>query len=428
MSINSSRFDAIVVGAGPSGSSAAYTLAKKGFKVLLVERGRAPGAKNMFGGRVYIAPLKEIYPDIEKKAPIHRWVKREKVSFINDNNMTSIEYESEMGKSFTTYLTQLSNWMAKQAESEGAILLNEITVDRLLIEDGRVMGIKVGDEELRANVVIDAEGANRLLLEKAGLVSRIKPTEMALGVKEVIKLNVDDINKMFGLENGEGLAWILMGDITDGTPGGAFIYTNKDSVSLGLVVYLAEAIHKIEKHISRYFERLRLHPLLTKYFKEGRIMEYSAHMIPEDIQKFRPKKLYHDGLLITGDAAGFLLNLGYTYRGVDFAAYSGNLAAKAIEDAHNKGDMTKENLSIYMRYLEKSFILRQLEKFKKVHDLMKKERLFTIYPQLINIIASEIFHIEWESPKIMEALKKAKRDRVGWLTLIKDLYEVSRKL
>ena len=428
MATASYKFDVVVVGAGPAGSSAAYTLAKKGFKVLLVERGRSPGAKNMFGGRVYVSPLKEIYPDFDSKAPIHRWVTREKVSLVDGDNMTTLEYEAKDSKSFTTYLTQLSSWMAKQAEEAGALLLNEITVDRLYMDDGFVKGIVVGEEVLKADVVIDAEGINRLVLEKSGIVPKLKPSQVALGIKEVIKLGVEEINTNFGLESDEGLAWILMGDVTKGVPGGAFIYTNRDSISLGLVVYLQDAIYKIDKHISNYIERLRLHPLLNKYIKEGRIMEYSSHLIPEDIGSIMPPKPCYNGLLIAGDAAGFLLNLGYTYRGVDFAAYSGYLAANAVEYAHDHGGYTEDNLSIYKKYLEESFILKQLRKFKGVHSLMKKERLFELYPSLANHIARELFHIDYESPKILEAIKRAKEGKVGWFTLLRDIYEVSRKL
>jgi electron transfer flavoprotein-quinone oxidoreductase len=422
------KFDIIVVGAGPAGSSAAYTLAKKGFDVLLVERGRVVGSKNMFGGRVYLKPLKDIYPDFEKSAPIHRWVTKERISLIHNNDITSIEFEGKEATSFITYLSQLANWMAIKAEEEGAILLTEVTVDRFEVEDGRFIGIRVGDETLKSEVIIDAEGANRLLLERSGIVAPLKPKHVALGVKEVIKLAKDEVEKHFGLDENEGLAWILMGDITGGTPGGAFIYTNKDSVSVGLVVILDEAIENIDKHIYNYVEDLRLHPLLKRYFGGGRIMEYSAHLIPEDVWGMMPPQYYYDGLLITGDAAGFLLNLGYTYRGVDFAAYSGYLAAEAVEQAYSSGGPSKENLAVYKKLIEDSFIYRQLRKFRGVHSLMKNKRLFTLYPLIMNLTARNLFLPEDESLKVLEAFKKARKGRVSWFTLLKDLFMVVRQV
>lgn len=422
------RFDAIVVGAGPAGSTAAYHLAKKGYKTLLLERGKVPGSKNMFGGRVYIEPLKEIYDDFEKKAPIHRWVKKERISFIYGESATTIEVESTRSTSFTTYLTQLSQWMANQAVEEGAILLTEIRVDKLYREDGVFKGVVVEDERVLADIVIDAEGINRLLLEEAGIVDKLSPEYLALGVKEVIKLDAKDINQLFGLEDDDGLSWILIGDITRGIPGGGFIYTNRDSVSLGIVLMLGEAIRKIDRHIYLLVEEFRNHPIINKYVKDGRIMEYSTHLIPEDFFSIRPPKLYYNGLLIVGDAAGLLLNQGYTYRGVDFAAYSGYLAAKAYDYAHKNGGPTEENLEEYRRLLENSFVINMLRKFSGVSKLMSKERLFKTYPELINVMAGKLMHIEYDSYKILEALKEAKKGRVGWISLIKDLWEVSRKL
>ena len=422
------RFDAIVVGAGPAGATAAYQLAKMGYKTLLLERGRTPGSKSMFGGRVYIRPLKDIYEDFEKKAPIHRWVKKERISLVYDESATTIEYTSNKTTSFTTYLTQLSHWMANQAVEQGAILLTEIRVDRLYKEDGRYRGVVVEDEVVKSDVVIDAEGINRLLLEREGIVEKLSPDHVALGVKEVIKLEPDTINNLFGLDNNEGLSWILMGDVTDGIPGGAFIYTNRDSVSLGIVVLLGEAAKRIDRHIYILVEELRNHPLLYKYFKDGRIMEYSTHLIPEDPSRLMPKKLYYDGLMIVGDAAGLLLNQGYTYRGVDFAAYSGYIAAKAYEKAHGNGGVSEENLRVYQKMLEDSFVMKMLRKFSSVSRLMKKERLFSTYPQLINLLASKLMHIEYDSYKLKEAFDEARKGRVGLINIIKDLWEVSRKL
>ncbi len=423
------KFDAIVVGAGPAGSSAAYTLAKKGFKVLVVERGRSPGSKSVFGGRVYADPLREIFPEFDKSAPIHRWVTKERISLVNGNEMTSIEFESGNSRvSFTTYLTDLSNWMAKKVEEAGGIVLTEITVDSLVLENGRVKGIRVGNEEVFADVVVDAEGINRLLLERAGLIPKLSPSYTGLGVKEVIKLSKGDVEKNFGLGDGEGMAWLFMGDITRGLPGGAFLYTNKDSVSLGMVIMLNKAISKVKEHISKYVEALRLHPLLEKYFSNGRIMEYSAHLVPEYVWPSIPHRLYGDGFLVVGDAAGLLLNLGYNFRGVDFASYSGYLAAQAIEKAHSLGDMSAKNLAIYQELLEKSFIFRQLRKFKDAPKMRENERLYNLYPHLVNEVAGKIFHAKYETPKLMEAFKEAKRGKIGWFALIKDLYEVSRSI
>ncbi len=422
------RFDVIVVGAGPAGSASAYTLAKKGFKVLLVERGRIPGSKNVFGGRVYADPLREVFDGFDDSAPIHRWVTKERISMVSGDAMTSFEFYMRKNTSFTTYLTELACWMAKKVEEVGGTVLTEITVDELVVENGKVTGIRVGDEKVSSEVVIDAEGINRLLLERAGLVPKLELRHAGLGVKEVIKLPKKEIEDLFSLKEGEGLAWLMMGDITGGLPGGAFLYTNKDSVSLGLVVMLGEAVKEVREHISRYVEALRLHPLLERYFRNGRIMEYSAHLVPEYTWPSLPHRLYADGLLVAGDAAGLLLNLGYNFRGVDYAAYSGYLAAKAVEKAHEMGGMTSENLSVYERLLEESFIVKQLRKFRNAPKMRENRRLYSTYPELLNSVMGQLFHSSYEVPKVMEAFKRARKGRVGWLDLISDLLEVVRSV
>lgn len=421
------KFDVVVVGAGPAGSSAAYTLAKKGFKVLLIERGRVPGSKNIFGGRVYAKPLEEIYPNLRNKAPIQRWVTKERVSIVKGLDVFSLDFEGNESTSFICYLSKLAEWMARQAEEAGALLLTEITVDRFYMEDGKIKGIVAGPDVVKADVVVDAEGINRLLLERAGLVGKLKPEYVALGIKETIKLPNEEIERRFGLEEGKGMAWILMGDITQKMPGGGFVYTNDGAISIGLVLLLGHAIKSISRPVYELVEGMRLHPMLGKYFADGNIIEYSAHLIPEASLNLVPSRLYHDGLLITGDAGGFLLNVGYSYRGVDFAAYSGYLAAKAIEEAHTEGGFDSSRLALYEKMLKESFIMKQLTKFKKVYELMRDPMMFERYPELADDIARKLFLIEYETPTIMEAVKEAKKE-LGWISLLLRMYRVVRTI
>jgi len=223
-----SKFDVIVVGAGPAGSSAGYLLAKAGFRVLMIERGRGAGSKELFGGKIYAAPLREVWPELDKEAPIHRWVGRERISLVKGDRITTIEYKLGRRVAFTTYLTEMAKWMAKKAVEAGAVLVDEVRVDEFVVEDGRVVGVRSGPDVVYADYVIDAEGVNRILLEKLGLAEKVNPDNVALGVKEVLNVGKKTIEEKLGLEEGEGLAWMVAGDVTRGIPGGGFIYTMKE--------------------------------------------------------------------------------------------------------------------------------------------------------------------------------------------------------
>ncbi|MCL7389939.1 MAG: FAD-dependent oxidoreductase, partial [Thaumarchaeota archaeon] len=247
--IDNARFDVSIIGAGPAGLSAAYILAKNGLKVVVLERGRTPGSKNLYGGRVYAKPLEEIYENLRNEAPIERWVKKERFSIMSRGELFTVEYSSQDSTSFVAYLSKLTNWMAQKAEEAGAVIVTDVRVDKLYLEDGVVKGVVSGDDILKTDVVIDAEGVNRLILERLGLVEKLNPSQVALGLKQVIRLDPVKIEARLGLSPGEGLAWLIIGQPTGFLPGGAFIYTNSSTISIGFVVFLDEACKRATKHV-----------------------------------------------------------------------------------------------------------------------------------------------------------------------------------
>ncbi|MGC8556219.1 MAG: FAD-dependent oxidoreductase, partial [Conexivisphaera sp.] len=286
------RFDAIVVGAGPAGAAAAHAAAKEGLKVLMIERGRGAGSKQVYGGKVYSHYLEEAFGNL-KGAPVERWVRKERISVADSQGRSvTVEYEGREAGAFTAYLTKLTAWLVDRATSAGAVLVDEVRVDSLVRDpSGRFSGIEAGGERVEADVVIDAEGVNRLLLERAGLAERTSPRQVALGVKEVIRVGERELEERFGLAPGEGLSWILVGGFTGGLPGGAFVYTNKDTVSLGLVLYVDAAARSIAEPVHSMIEGPRTHEMLRRYWADGDVVEYSAKLTPESGYRYVPRRL-----------------------------------------------------------------------------------------------------------------------------------------
>jgi electron transfer flavoprotein-quinone oxidoreductase len=403
------RFDVVVVGAGPAGAAAALEAAKAGLKVLMIERGRGAGSKQVYGGKIYSYYLQKVLGDL-KDAPVERWVRKERLSLVDGSNRcTTIEYEGRDSGAFTAYLTKFTAWLVDRAVSVGAVFADEVRVDSILRNEEGTSGVEAGGERVEADVVIDAEGVNRLLLERLGLAERTSTRSVALGVKETIRIGEKELEERFGLDHGEGLSWILMGGFTGGLPGGAFVYTNKDTVSLGLVLYLDSAVRSIDEPVHSMVEGLRTHELLWRYWADGDVVEYSAKLTPESGYRYVPSKLATDGLMVVGDAGGLLLNLGYTFRGVDYAVYSGHLAGRAAAASRDRRRPSEEVLrELYEEPLRRSRPFRDLERLRGVERVMEAGgRYFSTYPALAAAAMDGIFNLEEATPSVYESLRSA---------------------
>ena len=392
------KFDVIVVGAGLSGLAAAYTLAQEGMEVLVLERGDYPGSKNVTGGRLYVNPVRELFPELWKKAPLERFIAREGVSMMARERSLTISYDGnelleEPQQSFSVLRAKFDRWFAKQAERKGAMIVDKNRVDDLVWEEGKVAGVWAGGDELRADVVIACDGVLSLLAEKAGLRQPGNAKDFAVGFKEIIELDQEVINERFSLEGNEGLARMYMGEVTQGKFGGGFLYTNKASISLGIVVGikdLMEGNKPVQAPIllDEFKQRREIAPLI----KGGQTVEYAAHAIPEGGFKAM-SKLYGDGILLAGDAAGFSMNIGVTVRGMEYALASGYYAAQAVVKAKAAEDFSARGLAVYDNLLNNSFVMEDFKSFQAAPEALENPRFFEHYPEMLGNMMRDIYAI-----------------------------------
>jgi electron transfer flavoprotein-quinone oxidoreductase len=418
-------FDAVVVGSGPAGAVAAYRLAQAGKSVLVVERGNYAGAKNMTGGRVYAHVLKELFPDFEQEAPLERKITHEKLSFISEEGNFTVDFTSpELGRegadSYSVLRAHFDPWLAQKAEDAGAEYIFGIAVEDLIQDDGKVVGVMAGGDEITADVIILADGVNSLLTERAGLATTPPANQMAVGVKEVIQLPSTVIDDRMNVVPGEGAAWLFVGSVTKGHVGGGFLYANKESVSLGLVATLSD-LCTAQVPVYQMMEDFKRHPAIAPLIAGGSTVEYSGHLIPEGGFNMIPT-LYKDGCLVVGDAAMLCINLGYQVRGIDFAMASGSAAAAAAIEALDAGDVSANKLATYKTLLQNSFVLKDLESFRRFpHFMESTTRLFTAYPALLDTLMQSLFVVDGTPVTPIKKTVKAAVRSVGLMNILKDV-------
>jgi len=405
------QFDVIVVGGGLAGLAAAYTLAGEGQEVLVLERGDYPGAKNVTGGRIYINPIRALFPDLWEKAPLERHIAHEEVCLMDQSRSLTIRYagselNQEPYQSYSVLRGKFDKWFAKQAERKGAVIISKSRVDNLIIENSQVKGVIAGGEELRANVVIACDGVLSIMAQKAGLRTPAQSKNFAVGFKEVIEMDRDLIEKRFNLEGDEGAARLFMGDVTAGKFGGGFLYTNQESLSLGIVVGIDALTEEKPHNAPELLDKFKQRPEIARLINEGQTVEYSAHVIPEGGLKAM-SKLYGNGILVAGDAAGFSMNIGVTVRGMEYAMASGYYAAKAAIEAQAKNDFSAATLNIYETLLNNSFVMADFRNFKESLDVLEYPPLFEHYPTLIGNIMRDLYEVPaGPKGKIYPTIKK----------------------
>ncbi len=429
------QFDAIVVGAGPAGSSAALAMAHAGLQVALIERGEYPGAKNVSGAALY-APnlLADLLPGYWEEAPVERYLTRRVVTFLGKEAAVSLDFRTNRFNQppyngFTILRPRFDRWLAGKAEEAGALLITSTVVDDLLYEDEKVIGVRCRreDGDLYAPIVIAADGANSFLAKKAGLQHEFRADEMTLGVKEVLRLDAHIIEERFNLNGDEGMTNEYVGYATGEVKGGGFLYTNRDTLSIGVVVQIASLV---EKKMRPYdlLDQFKQHPAIAPLVRDSVTLEYSAHMIPEGGWALLPT-LSRAGLMVVGDAAGFVFATGLFLEGMNFAIASGLAAAATAELAHANHDFSAQSMARYRKRLESSFVLKDLKKYRHAPAFINNEHLQNVYPDLVCDTMENIFRSNGKPRhKLGRIVLATMRKEVPLQTLLRDGWQAGRAL
>lgn len=417
------KFDSIVVGAGPAGMSAAYLMAKAGLEVLLIERGDYAGAKNVMGGILYRQPTERVLPDFVKQAPLERPIVEQQLWVLSSDSAMKVGHRNPAWgpepQAFSVSRAKFDKWFARQCQQAGVLLATETTVDEVIKRGDRIVGVRAGREEgdLYADVVVAADGVNSLLSKQAGLHPEWKPAQVALSVKEVISLPKEEIEARFNIGEDEGATIELVGAATAGMVGTAFIYTNKDCLSVGLGALLADFARE-RLNPNDVLEQLKAHPAVQPLVRGGVVREYQAHLIPEAGYRQLPP-LYAEGMLVVGDAA-MLVN-GIHREGSNLAMISGKLAAETVIEAKRKGDFSARTLSAYRERLEESFVLKDLKKYAGANQFFESHpHFFQLYPEMANQAASRFLAVD-SIPK-----RRKQKEILGYLRSRRSLWGMAR--
>ncbi|MGA2838678.1 MAG: FAD-dependent oxidoreductase [Steroidobacteraceae bacterium] len=428
----SEQFDVLVIGAGPSGNAAAYTAAKAGLKVLQIERGESPGSKNVQGAILYSDALEKIIPDFRDDAPLERHLIEQRMWMLDDDSYVGSTYRSQAFNSppynrYTIIRAQFDKWFSKKVQDAGALTICETTVTGLHMDGNRVVGVQTdrAGGSVYADVVILADGVNSLLAQKAGFHPELEPRDVALAVKEIHFLPDTTIESRFNVGPDEGVAIEMAGTITQGMVGTGFLYTNTESLTLGVGCLLSDLrAQRVTPHA--LIEQMKAHPAIRPLIEGGEMKEYSAHLIPEGGYNAIPT-IYGDGWMMVGDAGMFVNSVHR--EGSNLAMTTGRLAAETVIELRSEGKAcTAANLARYRTKLDDSFVMKDLKKYRDMPGVLENNhQFFTQYPALINRAAHTMLLVDGADKRSKEReVRKSfirKRSRFG---LLGDAYKLWR--
>jgi electron transfer flavoprotein-quinone oxidoreductase len=392
------------------GSACALSLARKGANVLILEKAKIPGERNMSGGVLFGTypggyGMLDLVPDFETDAPVQRRIVTHEVNVLSDPDWDEGTYryyriekgslpsklglfrvDLDSGHDYSVLRRDFDQWFANRAVREGAMLSTQTSAESLIIENGAVVGVRTTHEDLRANVVIDASGVVSNLVEMAGLRAKLESDELYHGLKHVYRMDPSVIEKRFGLAKGEGKAQVYLGPFMKGVNGGAFLYTNQDTLSVGIVVSMdsmVEAFTGRFDHVGKsidILEAFESHPMVAELLQGGELLEYSAHNVPKGY-KCMLKKPCATGFMAVGDSLGAFVKVGPLLDGMRRAITTGIMAAEAFLQASERGSFTDSALSSYRSRLAP--VYRDIGRSKNDSRVSESKLVYQMLPRLL---------------------------------------------
>ncbi|HEX7255646.1 MAG TPA: electron-transfer flavoprotein:ubiquinone oxidoreductase [Gaiellaceae bacterium] len=390
----------LIVGAGPAGLACAIRLGQLleespetaerlgEVPVAVLEKGKAVGAHILSGAVVNPRALRRLFRDRARveDMPFYGPVEHEAVYYLTKSSALRIPTPPTMKNdgNYVASLSQLTRWLGEQAEAGGAFILPETAAEKLLVEGGRVVGVRSGDKgrgrngeplanfepgsDVTAKVTVLSEGTQGHLtgvaMDRFGLAGE-NPQVWALGVKEVWKV-AKPLDRVI-----HTMGWPLRGGRRYREFGGSFIYPmGEDMVTLGMVVGLDYRDIEVSPH--DLLQELKTHKLVRRILEGGERVGWGAKTIPEGGFVAVPRRMHAPGLLITGDGAGFV-NVP-ALKGIHYAIESGRLAAETAFAALQRGrtPWTPGALASYDQAIRDTFIWDDLKRVRNMRQAFGK--------------------------------------------------------
>jgi len=386
-------FDVLFAGAGPASLAGAIKLAqlikteneKTGgslgnVTIGVVEKSAEVGHHILSGAVINPIAFKELFPELPMhEIPVAGPVKKDAVYFLTKNSALRIPSPPTMKNhgNYVASLCEVVRWLAQQAQNMGVEIFTGFPVRALLAKDNAIIGVRTADSgrnrdgselpnfqpgtDIAAKVVMLGEGTRGYLTQayqKWQNITSPNPQSYALGVKEVWQLKTPL----------EAVVHTMGWPLDTKTFGGSFFYPLKDNqAALGIVVGLDYPDARTNVH--QLLQEMKLHPFFRKHLEGGEMLEWGAKTIPEGGFWSLPSRFSGSGILIAGDAAGFVDVP--SLKGVHYAMTSGILAAKTIFEALMKKDFSGETLSGYDRAIRESFVLSDLKRRRNMRLAFK---------------------------------------------------------